>query len=497
MFKKTIHYLTTFYYSSSERALFFFYFLVAFLIRFPFFFRDYIDRDESTFILMGQSWVDGNLPYTHLWDLKPPITFLFFAMIIYVFGKSFLAIRIAGVLLVALTSFFTYKIGLKTGDKKVAFWSGCLVIILQSLFGSLQGVMSEHISTAFLIPALYILSTKKSTIYYLFAGILLGSSLMTKLNLAYPILFLFIFLIWKVFEEEKKISQLLKVFFLGTSTLLVLLLTALPYYFNNDIELWWQSVFKAPLAYSRSKEHSILNVLPFAVIIFGFFYWGIRKRVLNFNENGVLLLVIVSAGILISFMQAGKVNGHYLIQLYPPLVILVAIAVDQFGLLNNLNYKPALLGVALLIPMESYIEFKNVLESRIEKGSFFNGEGIAVPNYFKKKKLSASKILFMEYHIGYWLLNERPPTKAATHPSNIIREELFLYMENTRKTESEELQFILEGFKPNYIITRKNRRVFTRKKIAANFYMNIQLSKNYIPLDTIENAVIHQRLKLK
>ncbi|MFD2586555.1 ArnT family glycosyltransferase [Croceitalea marina] len=497
MFKKTIHYITTFYHSSSERTLFFFYFLVAFLIRFPFFFRDYIDRDESTFILMGQSWVDGYLPYTQLWDLKPPIAFLFFAALIYVFGKSFLAIRIAGVLLVALTSFFTYKIGHKIANKKVAFWSGCLVIILQSLFGSLQGVMSEHISIAFFIPALYLIISKESKLSYLLAGLLFGLSLMTKLNLAYPILLLFLFLFWKTYKHEKKLSHFFKILILGGTLITIILATALPYFFNNDLELWWQSVFKAPMAYSSSKEHSILDVLPFAGIVFGFLFWTIKKQLIPYKTVEVQLLLIVSVGILFSFIQAGKINGHYLIQLYPPLVILVAIVVYQFGLLKKLNYKPALLGIALLIPMESYIEFKNVIDNRIEKGSFFNGEGIAVPNYFKKKKLSASKILFMEYHIGYWLLNEKPPTKAATHPSNILREELFPYMKNTRKTESEELQFILEEFKPNYIITRKNRRVFASKKIAANFYMNIQLSKNYIPLDTIENAVIHQRLKLK
>ena len=59
--------------------------IIALLLRFPFFFRDYIDRDESTFILVAQSWVDGHLPYTQLWDVKPPLTFLFFATIIQIF----------------------------------------------------------------------------------------------------------------------------------------------------------------------------------------------------------------------------------------------------------------------------------------------------------------------------------------------------------------------------------------------------------------------------
>src|SRR5690606_36251459 len=94
--------------------------LTALLIRFPFFFRDYIDRDESTFILMGQAWVEGHLPYTKLWDLKPPITFLFFAGIIKLFGKSFIAIRLFGTLIVAGTGLMAYGISRKTSSKKIS-----------------------------------------------------------------------------------------------------------------------------------------------------------------------------------------------------------------------------------------------------------------------------------------------------------------------------------------------------------------------------------------
>ncbi|MFT6796984.1 MAG: 4-amino-4-deoxy-L-arabinose transferase-like glycosyltransferase, partial [Maribacter sp.] len=115
-------------------------FLLSFFIRFPFFFRDYIDRDESTFILVAQSWVEGHLPFTELWDVKPPLTFFFFASIIYAFGKSIFTIRLFGVLLVAISSFFTYKIGSHLATKKIGFWCAVGSVVLQSLFGSLQGV---------------------------------------------------------------------------------------------------------------------------------------------------------------------------------------------------------------------------------------------------------------------------------------------------------------------------------------------------------------------
>ncbi len=497
MLKNITKRLTSLYHSSNECYLFFFYFLFAFFIRFPFFFRDYIDRDESTFILMGQSWVDGFLPYTQLWDLKPPITFLFFASIIYVFGKSFLAIRIAGVILVSLTAFFTYKIGASIAQKKIGFWSGFFVLILSSLFGSLQGVMSEHISITFFISALYLLIIKKSNFSYLLAGLLLGLSLMTKLNLAYSILFIFLFLAWKFLKEKQVYSRLIKIFILGGAILSIILLTALPYYLNSNFQTWWTAVFKASLAYSGSKEHSIFKVIPLALLVVSFFIITKKKKLIDYKQKGIQLLLIASFGILFSFMKIGKANGHYLIQLYPTLLILIVIAINNTKILKNLNYKPIVLVMAFLIPMETYLEFKNIIDNKIKKGSFYNGEGIAVPNYFKEKQISSNNILFLEYHIGYWLLDKIPPTKSATHPSNILREELFPHMQNTRKTKTEEIKFIFEDIRPNYIITRKNRRVFDKKVFAVNFYTNLQLLKNYTVLDTVESAVIHKRLELK
>jgi hypothetical protein len=63
--------------------------LTSILVRFPYYFIDVINWDESTFILMGQSILDGHLPYTELWDIKPPLAFAAFAFFIMVLGKSY------------------------------------------------------------------------------------------------------------------------------------------------------------------------------------------------------------------------------------------------------------------------------------------------------------------------------------------------------------------------------------------------------------------------
>ena len=71
---------------------------------------------------------------------------------------------------------------------------------------------------------------------------------------------------------------------------------------------------------------------------------------------------------------------------------------------------------------------------------------------------------------------------------------MFFAYDNPRKTGEEELKYILEEKQPLYVITRKNRRIFDKKEIAVNFYMNLQLLQNYTPLDTVEGAIIHKRL---
>ena len=52
-FKNGLKLLLKIYKNLSDRFVFVSLFMVSFLIRLPFFFRDYIDRDESTFIFNG------------------------------------------------------------------------------------------------------------------------------------------------------------------------------------------------------------------------------------------------------------------------------------------------------------------------------------------------------------------------------------------------------------------------------------------------------------
>jgi 4-amino-4-deoxy-L-arabinose transferase-like glycosyltransferase len=467
--------------------------MVSIALRFPFFFRDYIDRDESTFILMGQSWVNGHLPYTELWDLKPPITFLFFAGIIYVFGKSFLAIRFFGALLVSISAFFTYKIGAEFGNKGMGYWAALGAVALQSLFGSLQGVMSEHLCMALFIPGLFLMLQTKTHRGYLLTGLLMGMSIMTKLNIAYAVFFLGLYLIYDHFKAKRPERRLWQPVLFGVGIIVIVGLTLLPYYRENQDLVWWNSVIMASLAYAGSSQGAVLNLAPTFLAIALFFLWAWRKRYFDFKDRKVQLLAIVILGVLFSFAKAGRINSHYLIQLYPMLIVLVGLSISKINIHIKKAYQPILVLLMLMVPAESYLEYYRIVKNKLDKGTFYNGEGITVPQYLMRTFPAEKNIFFLEYHIGYWLLDATPPTKAATHPSNICREELFPFFENPRKTALDEITFILSVVRPNIVVTRKNRLVFDDKLVEENRYVSAYLNNNYQVWATVEGAEIYKR----
>jgi hypothetical protein len=470
-------------------------FVVSFFIRFPFFFRDYIDRDESTFILMAQSWVDGNLPYTELWDLKPPITYLFFAIILSIFGKSLLAIRFIGVLIVTITAFYSYKIAKVTTSKKVALWIGLVCVALLSMLGSLQGVMSEHVCMVFFMPALYLLIKKQNWYWVGIASLLMGLAVMTKLNVAYPVLALGLYHVFYHLKNKNYNKAITNTVAYGAGILCIIFLTFLPYYINGNGSIWWKSVVLASLEYTGARREPIASFLPITLLLVAFFFVTWKKKYLNYKEVIIQILTLTVISILFSFIRGGRINGHYLIQLHPIFIVLAGILISKIAYLQKVNYRPYLFFFLLLLPAEAYIEYVNIVKHKIEKGSFFNGEGVTVPKYITENNISTENILFLGYHIGYWQLNAKPPTKSATHPSNICRNELFPFYDNQRKTGVEEISYIMEEIQPQTVVIRQSRSIFDPKLVEENNYINTYLSNHYMLKATVDKAEIYTYLK--
>jgi hypothetical protein len=474
-------------------------FIVAFAIRFPFFFRDYIDKDESTFILMGQAWADDYLPYLTLWDLKPPLTFGYFGLMITVFGKSLWWIRMGGVFIVSATSFMVYTfLRNNNNSEKKAFILALLSLYFSSLFGSVQGVMSEHISMLFYMGGLVVwgyafkeLNHKKWVIWGL-GGFFFGLSAMSKLNLAYPILLCAAYISLKFLLEKGIKNTLITSFSSGLGVLIGIGVTAVPYLRENAFQEWWKAVFLAPRAYAVFHWNTAFLLLPIVGFLTFLLVKSLQKPQNKKSDKTNYPLVLLSTiGVLGSFVMAGKVNGHYLLQCYPLIFILCA----WIGPERYLSSKKAIglfVIFCVLLPFESYKEYGAIYKNKQVHGTYYNGEGIEVPAYLKKKQRPLDNILFLEYHIGYWILEKRPPTMAVTHPSNLFRTHLFPYY-NKRKTAQEELSYILDSLKPAVIVIDHKNSIFKGRGILETQFTK-KMSQRYTKDTLIGKAQLYQIL---
>jgi hypothetical protein len=461
--------------SVSANSLFLFFALL--FIRLPFFFRDYIDRDESTFILLGQSIADGYLPYDRLWDLKPPLLFYLFGLIETIFPYSLVAIRLFGMLAIFGSALLLVQIANRSGLK-----NGLLIafsyVILSSMFGSVQGVMSEHIAVFFMLAGLFFFIKQKTSPNLLIAGLFFGCALLCKMNYAYAVL---VILLYRFISSRSAgllapvKNDLLVVAGISVS----LLLAVIPFIIHHKLNLFIDSVFLAPFEYGHDSQMTFFEKLrkTWWVILTGIVvaFFAIRKKKGEQREMGWLAALIILATIY-TFFSAGMVNGHYLIQLYPFIVLLV------FGIIITKELKVGLIALGLFVlvaGVETMIEYYRLFNHYNKYGTLYHGKSFEAIRELKARQLDTTKIFFVDYHIGYWLLRQYPLTKSTTHPSNITRPYLFKYFGVRNSTSMQELKYLMEEVKPVVIVSKNPYLSFFWEGSEENLYFTEFVEKQF------------------
>jgi hypothetical protein len=468
-----------------------FFFFATLFIRFPFFFRDYIDLDESTFILMGQSIADGHLPYDNLWDLKPPLLFYFFGVIEKVFPHSFFAIRLFGVIVIFLSAVLLMRIA-RRANLRNGFLIAAGYIVLSSEFGSLQGVMSEHLSVLFLLLGLFLFLRKTKT-PFLSAGMAFGCAMLCKLNYAYAIVLLQVFYLANEYRKGNVKQSLGQVLALTAGICIPVFLIAAPFIVSGKTALFINSVFLAPMQYAKALGMSWTDKLKtcwWIISLTGVIaYWSVRVSKAE-NKKIVFCCIAILAGTVYTFFSSGIVNGHYLVQVYPFLLMLI------FGVLVQKSIRPTL-GIAAIVivflSVESLLEYVRIIKTAKDRAAY--RPTFEVVRELKKRKLDEDKIFFASYHIGYWLLHQYPLTKSTTHPSNLSRPFLFPYFNNANKTSLQELQYILEQIRPQVIVSESADLHFFPGSSSENLYFSKSVNENYqmIYMDPVDRIYIWQR----
>lgn len=504
-------------YNFKKNNFFIFFLLLSItvLVRLPWFFPSVINWDEGTYILMGQSVLDGNLPYMGFWEMKPPLAHFFYGSFIALFGKTIISIRFAGALCISIISFFTYLIGKKICNFNVGIYSSILFIFSTIYIPGGQSTMTEFVALVPLIGLLYFLVSKENltTKDFFLTGILIATASMIRTNLIFVTIPLGLFFL--IILKNKKLLEIIKCnFFYVLGFFLIIFFTFVPYLVVGSKEVWLNNVILTPIKYSSSQltileslthyfyflsrtfinfdSNSLINFFLWIISISGIVFISINwKKFLTIKEKSLLIIIIFFFSILFSILKSGAGHPHYLIQIFP-LLSVISIFFLNYTLKNK---KKIILIVAIFsISIFSIPIVKEYIP--LIKKVFLNEElevdpVMEIKKFMKKENKNNESVYFLTDHIIYWFTNTRPLTVATSHPSNIAKEFLLNEMLGEKTSSKREMVRILNK-KPKYIV-KKKKVFYLENRIAANSLLEETLYTEYEVIKKIQGRLIYKK----
>ena len=492
--------------------------ILALVMRLPYFFEAVIDWDESTFILLGQSVVDGHLPYTELLDAKPPLLWTSFALFIWLFGKTVVSIRLAGTICVVLTAYLTYLIGRQIWNHHIGVISGILCVIVTGLSSSGQAVMSEHIALVPLMASLTLLITRHNTLRNLFVvGAFLTTASLIRLNLVYVVVAVGLAI---AFYPPMTSNQLARyrvyqslAYALGGVT--VLSLTFIPYLMVGQDDIWWSGVVRTSLSYSNSQNTILITLIQqigtFLLILIGrpsIAFSGVAilvwlgglfqiyqtsinwKKLPTFQQRNILILFINLISIEVSILASGIFHPHYMIQFNPIFALFATVFIQEL-LLTQYQYTIKKFTIFVLLVACIHISSKYVVLGYevIYNNRLLYGSAYQIAQFLKQENLNKEPVLLLDNHLVYWLTNTKPLSAAMTHPSNINKEFLLKTWFGKDASTATELSKIMTQ-KPKFIIG-DDIASFFNEPVQTQFALIV--SKHYKFVKKIDTAEVFQR----
>jgi 4-amino-4-deoxy-L-arabinose transferase-like glycosyltransferase len=484
---------------------------ITLLIRLPFFFPDVIDHDESTFILMGQDILDGNLPYVKLWDNKPPLIFFYFAFFISLFGKSIPAIRLGGTLCLFAAACFLFLAGERTRSPRAGFLAALLLIVFTTVSSSGGCTMSEIVAIVPLTgAALLLLKDQLGEKDFFLVGVILSCACLIRLNLAYLAILAGIFLsCGRSVQTQTGLVRRTALYIAGGAVPVVLFF--LPYYFSGETRTFIDSLFFAPLAYSQSQmsfwgagyahlerfadvNYALQNSLITITFIGGLLYIGLAWGEFSRETRSRLFIVMIFLiGTGFSILKTGSAFENHLIQIIPFVALIAGVFLDYL-----LSGKRSLLfmaiGLLLMIP-PSYIVIsayspmvhRAAAEKRLTYGATYE-----IADFLKASNPDNDPVYFMEGHLAHWFTNTKPISKIATHPSNVGREYLLKVLAGPSATVESELSAILDK-EPAFIVMPSTVTYLSGHPHAKELLFQ-KIFMDYVLVKEIGRFLIYKRM---
>jgi len=454
--------------------------LLVLLTRVPYFFEYVIDVDESTYLLMGRSLLEGHLPYIQLWDAKPPLAFMLVAAFMAGPGNDVVQLRLWGSIMVFVSAMLVRSIARRSVDPRLATPAALLFVIGCAVTKSGQATMMEYVALPFLLGALRILVDAPVSAQRAFvAGGLVAAAALVRLNLGFVAPALGLMLLSRAWKTGP-LREIGVAASFAAGGCIVLGFVAFPYWVGGDLELFVGSCLGASVSHSATQTSwatalalaiertlglryspglgnraFILALLVWLPAMAGGAYVAWRYRSLGHpRRHAVQVLGAALAAVALSIPLAGIFYEHHTLQLLPFAAILAAIAYQWLGRRGTARRVTVLVAasmVAALALKPVPQQWKRVLD-RAQAGELMAGPVKDLADYLHPRCGPDCSVFLLIDHLGYWLLDKPLPTKIA-HPSNLAVPYVYTLPGMRSRSPEEEFTAILAG-KPAYVVIR-------------------------------------------
>ena len=469
-----------------------FLFFLIFLI-FTLFIRYYtssyevITWDEATYIIAGREVLMGFLPYESLYEMKPPLLYYMYSIPLF-FSQSLEAIRIYGIINIAISSFLIFYILKEYIKKNHSILAALSFASIMNYYFWLE-TSSEIVALPFiLLSYIFFKNHEKSHINLFLSGIFISISTLIRLNIAYLVIFMVLFLVIKKIKIKKKIRE---IFLFGFSGLIPLIFIIIIYYKQDLISLLYAGMVEVSLAYSSENSFLIgifkymktiyklcyFNPFPFLVLMILFIFMTFKKSLLK-KDNKYLILFI--SGTMFSILITGQGFSHHLILIIPFIVIFIFSKLINSKLL--ILFRNLIMSIIIIIPL--YLSIGPNIS--LLENDFDVREDHQLWNLSKLIGNSNTKILALDYHLIYFYSNIPHPFKLIHTPALarkttknrlIPLQNIGYYNEN----------YIEKAFSPDYDYILCSTRICVEGRPNIENKKIKNLLKNYEIIKTINN----------
>ena len=294
------------------------------LLRVPSFFEPAWHTDEGTFAGVAQGILRGGSLYAEAWESKPPLFLYLYAGIFKLFGAGILQIRLAAAVAALATQVIVFFIGGRVIGWRKALWASVLLGVLFAVpFWEGNLALSEIFSLPLACGAVLILVVsgsggRVSAGAAVCAGVLCGLSFLIRQP---AVLAVAAAIVWLFLERKLTVQALMA---MGAASAAPLAVAMGGFALLGSFHWFWDAnvayFFSYVPAYSRLRAALVpLLFLPLATasVLLLRVWW--RKESLPSWALPALWFSLAYAGALIN----GKDYSHYLLQLFPPLTLLL------------------------------------------------------------------------------------------------------------------------------------------------------------------------------